>query len=742
MKLRKRTTKRNWAFLRSNAMERFMGEFVDEEDGKAEEERIEEKPCIDDLQEEFLHGEAMEEKPDVGELGPSDDPAPENNGELGPGDEPAPENNGELGPGDEPAPENKSELGPGDEPAPENNGELGPGDEPAPENKSELEPGDEPAPENNGERSESPSQTEPATATSHHDSDNNSNVSQDVPLYGRIHAVVNGDAAAAARYTCGVCGESLSSAKNLKRHTNIHTRAEVFTCKVCSRGFIRKDYMVMHMKVHYGKKPHRCILCNKGFVTKLALDSHKVMCRLVDRSRDNHTCETCGEVFSSVRNLKRHVNKHTLEDVYTCPICSRPFLRQDYLQHHMRKKHNGAKYHPYQCTFCYKLFHSNIKLQEHLQTHTGNRSFSCTICHEAFSSILALKVHMRIHLQEKCTKDTSLRRCDICGVGFPGAVSLNKHKLYQHNFCAQCERVFTDRATLEAHKLRHESTDANPYRCDICRRTFAERGDYNSHICAASSTAAVDAPPLVVEADGDDCDEVTIVDDISQPVAPSRGSSPDHLAKVSVAFWQNISNGEDCGAAEPVEGSTGATSAAFKLYEMAGLPIAVESVVGGASLSCPASGSPSPNSVADGDVKASRSYPTLANCLSSGAAPAGELPVQRFQPRANPRKSSTPKRSEVAACKSSASGGLCLSSAVSLPCQQMATSSHQLVDQRVVNMSELSECSHCGMYFSDRTMYIMHMGLHVPDNPWQCNLCGEACHDRYSFAVHVMKTQH
>lgn len=566
--------------------------------------------------------------------------------------------------------------------------------------------------------------------------DSDFNISNEIPHYGKMRRALNGDN---SRFACTVCGESLSSAKNLKRHMNIHTRAEVFTCTVCSRSFIRKDYMVMHMKVHYGKKPHRCILCNKGFTSKMALESHKAMCRLVDRSRENHTCETCGEVFSSVRNLKRHINKHTLEDVYTCPICSRPFLRQDYLQHHMRKKHNGAKYHPYQCTFCYKLFHSNIKLQEHLQTHTGNKSFSCTICHESFGNILALKVHMRIHLQEKSTKDMVIRKCDICDVSFPGLISLNKHKLYQHNFCSTCEQVFPDRAALEAHKLQHEK-EANPYKCDICQRTFTERDKYNNHICAASAMLSSENAFAALASAEEDNDVSIISESSKQEVAVvCRSTSPEDLAKMSLAFWQSMNNeensiGNSVGSEDQAHGKIGNSTA--------GLPLLVESVAGNVSLVDDISvSSASPCTALFDSESKSMSHPTLVNCLSGRKVTTSEEhQLQKFQPRANPRKSSTPKRSDALVPKPDMSG-TCLSD-VSISCEQMATSSQQLVNQKVVNMSELSECANCGIYFSDRTMYIMHMGLHVPDNPWQCNLCGVACHDRYSFAVHVMKTQH
>ncbi|XP_062858806.1 zinc finger protein Pegasus-like [Trichomycterus rosablanca] len=51
-------------------------------------------------------------------------------------------------------------------------------------------------------------------------------------------------------------------------------------------------------------------------------------------------------------------------------------------------------------------------------------------------------------------------------------------------------------------------------------------------------------------------------------------------------------------------------------------------------------------------------------------------------------------------------------------------------------------CSHCQTYFSDNVMYTVHMGCHGYDQPFQCNVCGEHCGDKYTFACHFARGLH
>uniref|UniRef100_A0A3Q4BFX8 Zinc finger protein Pegasus n=1 Tax=Mola mola TaxID=94237 RepID=A0A3Q4BFX8_MOLML len=52
------------------------------------------------------------------------------------------------------------------------------------------------------------------------------------------------------------------------------------------------------------------------------------------------------------------------------------------------------------------------------------------------------------------------------------------------------------------------------------------------------------------------------------------------------------------------------------------------------------------------------------------------------------------------------------------------------------------KCRHCDIVFLDNILYTVHMGCHGYEHPFQCNVCGHMCRDRYDFACHFARGQH
>lgn len=59
-----------------------------------------------------------------------------------------------------------------------------------------------------------------------------------------------------------------------------------------------------------------------------------------------------------------------------------------------------------------------------------------------------------------------------------------------------------------------------------------------------------------------------------------------------------------------------------------------------------------------------------------------------------------------------------------------------------INTQTLYFCPHCQTYFGDNVLYTVHMGCHGYDQPFQCNVCGVHCSDKYEFACHFTQGQH
>ncbi|XP_034716611.1 zinc finger protein Pegasus-like [Etheostoma cragini] len=58
-------------------------------------------------------------------------------------------------------------------------------------------------------------------------------------------------------------------------------------------------------------------------------------------------------------------------------------------------------------------------------------------------------------------------------------------------------------------------------------------------------------------------------------------------------------------------------------------------------------------------------------------------------------------------------------------------------DQRL-----LQKCQHCDIHFLDNILYTIHMGCHGYEQPFQCNICGHMCIDKYDFSCHFARGQH
>ncbi|CAI4224867.1 unnamed protein product [Auanema sp. JU1783] len=69
-------------------------------------------------------------------------------------------------------------------------------------------------------------------------------------------------------------------------------------------------------------------------------------------------------------------------------------------------------------------------------------------------------------------------------------------------------------------------------------------------------------------------------------------------------------------------------------------------------------------------------------------------------------------------------------------------SSNNFSSEDGFKVSAIADCQHCGIIFNDNTMKILHDGLHSPEDPFKCNLCGTQCEDKYSFTAHIIFANH
>lgn len=131
------------------------------------------------------------------------------------------------------------------------------------------------------------------------------------------------------------------------------------------------------------------------------------------------SCQQCGRLFSTSRDLVVHQRSHAGERIYHCHLCKKPFVHAHQLKTHQRV-HTGEK--PFSCAQCGKRFSQSSHIKRHMSVHTGEKRYSCSLCGKRFSQACSLKVHQAVHTGERPYK------CNKCGKSFSLLGNLVRHQ--------------------------------------------------------------------------------------------------------------------------------------------------------------------------------------------------------------------------------------------------------------------------------------------------------------------------
>ncbi|KAL6099357.1 znf384 [Pungitius sinensis] len=165
----------------------------------------------------------------------------------------------------------------------------------------------------------------------------------------------------------------------------------------------------------------------------------------------SYRCRMCALTFFSKSDMQIHAKSHTEAKPHKCPHCSKSFANSSYLSQHIRI-HSGAK--PYTCSYCQKTFRQLSHLQQHTRIHTGDRPYKCNHpgCEKAFTQLSNLQSHRRQH---------------------------NKDKPFK---CHNCNRGYTDAASLEVHLSTHTVKHAKLFSCGLCNRSYTSETYLMKHM--------------------------------------------------------------------------------------------------------------------------------------------------------------------------------------------------------------------------------------------------------------------
>ncbi|KAG5668630.1 hypothetical protein PVAND_016565 [Polypedilum vanderplanki] len=169
-------------------------------------------------------------------------------------------------------------------------------------------------------------------------------------------------------------------------------------------------------------------------------------------------------------------NKRSKTNPKICTICNKLFRTNYKLREHMQTHENNPKFI---CEFseCGKTFKSKIGLKEHSARHTGQFNFTCDICQKQFLLRSYFLAHQKIHSNAKAFA------CTMCNKTFKSKQNLVNHENFHYGlklFPCFCGKSFTTKTNLDVHAKSHEQ-QVEQFECNVCGKFFKTRAYLKVH---------------------------------------------------------------------------------------------------------------------------------------------------------------------------------------------------------------------------------------------------------------------
>ena len=331
--------------------------------------------------------------------------------------------------------------------------------------------------------------------------------------------------------------------KHLMHHHGERLTISPLACVLCGLEFDSKINMEFHQSFHYNSKLYRCIYCSSVRGSWNLMKEHLELCSVKKDSpmQKYYSCPFCNQKMYTIEERLLHVHSHS-DSGFCCVMCKTyknygwTQMKRHYLAAHFYKTDWRGKVtlprdvrhwclrpdinrmppsafmtvrlkdtlcpiattrQTYKCIFNCEVFletseYAKLHSDWHSQSDPENPGqlcqrdqFSCPKCDfNTYSWFMLLnhlkRVHKEVYVNNEATS------CYLCGLDFPDADTLMKHKdahANSHLKCNWCAKSINTWHNVQEHwkvctKLKEEPN----YACAYCHLVFKRKDERELHM--------------------------------------------------------------------------------------------------------------------------------------------------------------------------------------------------------------------------------------------------------------------